>query len=553
MNFVIDGTFRHAWRIRIRRTVWGQNVGGRSGFKGYLLQTGVSLLEALENDQWDSFGLEPLHEHDRVDVLWTYSNGDSKRIQVKSSINIFTEGQVRRIANDLQEVVKDDSLELVLVGKVADELIDVKSLGRVKLQVCEVGLDKLFDDAASLVSRYWRLRGEYDLTIDMCNVIARALFTKLSVWSTEGRHISRSDFSHAINLAIWSVVTGNRVTNVEIVANQWLSTNLSHVIEDEARTLLKYPEMFSQSRTTDIGRRLSKIDFLGSRPTPAFRFHRLSRTQRSRVFGLVEDDLVRRYCHDSPPISIACPGAIFTSMAILSKLKKRVPSLEIRNAYVDSMQMVNEILIRKECPADILIMASAPMARLLCDIKSTDYVLFAPWHRIDHRIMVPTTNGATASNLMNGEFYFLPTRHDVPSSPSLVFRNLRESSIAQKCTVRTSDLHSGEAILRNGDKDVRLIRWCGAWRLDTLRNVGFPLSLNDERLMTDMVLVVHKRLLSDEKGERMRVLHDLLMESWLDLCTNDNSPLKSVSLEMSSDPSYIRLISRLMGYDIPVE
>jgi len=63
-------------------------MGGRSAVRGFILQTMVTLLDALSEDNlWVSVEIEPNVESEKVDVLWYHRDGSKKAVQVKSSEN----------------------------------------------------------------------------------------------------------------------------------------------------------------------------------------------------------------------------------------------------------------------------------------------------------------------------------------------------------------------------------------------------------------------------------------------------------------------------------
>ena len=73
--------------------------GGPVAIRGYLVQTLVALLEALDADKdWISVTLEPPdHVSEKIDILWQYP-GKIKAVQVKSSINPFEDADVKQWA-----------------------------------------------------------------------------------------------------------------------------------------------------------------------------------------------------------------------------------------------------------------------------------------------------------------------------------------------------------------------------------------------------------------------------------------------------------------------
>jgi hypothetical protein len=49
--------------------------GGQVAIRGYLVQTLIALLDALDDDRpWDSVTLEPKVTSDKVDILWRYQD-----------------------------------------------------------------------------------------------------------------------------------------------------------------------------------------------------------------------------------------------------------------------------------------------------------------------------------------------------------------------------------------------------------------------------------------------------------------------------------------------
>ncbi|MHA2335490.1 MAG: hypothetical protein ACXAEU_25900 [Candidatus Hodarchaeales archaeon] len=64
-------------------------MGAKPAIRGYLLQTILCILDALENDnEWYELALEPENQSEKVDIIWYYSNPErNKVVQVKSSQN----------------------------------------------------------------------------------------------------------------------------------------------------------------------------------------------------------------------------------------------------------------------------------------------------------------------------------------------------------------------------------------------------------------------------------------------------------------------------------
>ena len=72
-------------------------TGGQAAIRGYLVQTLIALLDALDDKKsWQSVTLEPNIESDKVDILLKNS-AVAKAVQVKSSQNPFSRGDVREV------------------------------------------------------------------------------------------------------------------------------------------------------------------------------------------------------------------------------------------------------------------------------------------------------------------------------------------------------------------------------------------------------------------------------------------------------------------------
>jgi hypothetical protein len=57
--------------------------GGDVALRGFLVQTLIALLEALNDDPpWTNVTLEPKLDSEKVDILWAYRDGTTKAVQV---------------------------------------------------------------------------------------------------------------------------------------------------------------------------------------------------------------------------------------------------------------------------------------------------------------------------------------------------------------------------------------------------------------------------------------------------------------------------------------
>jgi hypothetical protein len=95
-------------------------MSGQAGMRGYLVQTIVCLLDALEELNWSTVTLEPNEASEKVDILWRYADGRTKAVQVKSSRKQIREGQVNAVAQELAGSWEADEYELSLIGPCAE-------------------------------------------------------------------------------------------------------------------------------------------------------------------------------------------------------------------------------------------------------------------------------------------------------------------------------------------------------------------------------------------------------------------------------------------------
>ena len=167
--------------------------GGQAAIRGYLVQTLIALLDALDDERaWLSVTLEPNVESEKVDILWE-SPESAKAVQVKSSQNPFGKADVQRWA-DRAEILRDaDEYELVLVGTPASAAVArIKKVGAVAVPSPK-NLDlRAFSEQAS-----HRLEGflrKHDLDPGDAHyrlMLAAALTEKLATLSTAGRKLTR--------------------------------------------------------------------------------------------------------------------------------------------------------------------------------------------------------------------------------------------------------------------------------------------------------------------------------------------------------------------------
>lgn len=96
-------------------------MGGKEGSRGYLYQAIASVLNSLNEDDWNSVQIEPDSINDKIDVLWEYENNRKKATQVKSSINNITKSDILKWLEDLIEDAGEvEEVSLLLIGSCND-------------------------------------------------------------------------------------------------------------------------------------------------------------------------------------------------------------------------------------------------------------------------------------------------------------------------------------------------------------------------------------------------------------------------------------------------
>ena len=101
-------------------------MNGQYAIKGYLFQSLVALLDSFKAD-WETVCVEHNDESEKVDILWTYKEGNKKVVQVKSSQNPFSFSSANKWANELTVKSPDaDKYELILVGHIDSKLQKLK-------------------------------------------------------------------------------------------------------------------------------------------------------------------------------------------------------------------------------------------------------------------------------------------------------------------------------------------------------------------------------------------------------------------------------------------
>lgn len=95
-------------------------MGGTDGARGYLYQGIASIIRALSDPNWDTIFVEYLSDNDKIDIALTKDGVLTKSIQVKSTIDSFSEGMIIDWMTTLTSDEPADNYELFLIGNCAN-------------------------------------------------------------------------------------------------------------------------------------------------------------------------------------------------------------------------------------------------------------------------------------------------------------------------------------------------------------------------------------------------------------------------------------------------
>ena len=169
--------------------------GGSLAIRGYLVQTVVALLEALDTDKdWLSVTLEPDHVSEKIDILWQYP-GKVKAVQVKSSVNPFEDAAVKGWARDLEASRDADEYQLILVGTPSKPAVaKARYLGKVAVPAPKnLDLTAFRQQTAHLLDRFMAAEAIPTGGADCREMLADALVGKLTTLAAKAQPFSRSE------------------------------------------------------------------------------------------------------------------------------------------------------------------------------------------------------------------------------------------------------------------------------------------------------------------------------------------------------------------------
>lgn len=130
-------------------------MSGQSGIRGYLIQTIITVLNSLADDEWNSIIVEPDIGNDKVDILWEYSDRQ-KVSQVKSSQNQITLGMATGWCQELEANVPEaNEYELLLIGPINKDITTNPKIGEVSIPIPQpLNVNSLINQASNELDKF---------------------------------------------------------------------------------------------------------------------------------------------------------------------------------------------------------------------------------------------------------------------------------------------------------------------------------------------------------------------------------------------------------------
>ena len=163
--------------------------------KGYIIQTVVAVLDSFNDKNWITVCVEPDDESEKVDIVWEYSDGTKKVMQVKSSINPFTLPAVTKWANELERTSPNASgYTLFLVGRIDDNTHKNNKIGNVYLENIDISVPDFNALVLTKINEFFESKNKDKVSNKLCSLFALSLNQRFLLNSSIGQVLSRSDF-----------------------------------------------------------------------------------------------------------------------------------------------------------------------------------------------------------------------------------------------------------------------------------------------------------------------------------------------------------------------
>ena len=173
----------------------GPSNGGVVANRGFIFQAIVAEIQCLERDNWDAIKVEPETKNDKVDIMLYKEGKIISAMQVKSSINPFSDTKVKEWLEKLRDDAKDaKEICLYLVGDKFRPLCEI-FIWKNRKEVQKVPFKQIQNICTGKLVEYIRNAGVGgEVRVDDLEFIDDALFVKLFKNSIAKEPISREAF-----------------------------------------------------------------------------------------------------------------------------------------------------------------------------------------------------------------------------------------------------------------------------------------------------------------------------------------------------------------------
>lgn len=181
----------------------GPSNGGVIASRGFIFQAIVAEIQCLERDDWDAIKVEPETENDKVDIMLYREGKKISAIQVKSSVNPFSDTKVKDWLEKLRADAGDAAeICLYLVGDSFTSSCE-GFISKNKNEIEKVSFKNIQNICIDTLIKYIRSKGaDWDVRMDEYEFISDALFSKLFKNSISQEAISYAAFEERFQRAL---------------------------------------------------------------------------------------------------------------------------------------------------------------------------------------------------------------------------------------------------------------------------------------------------------------------------------------------------------------
>lgn len=196
----------------------GPSNGGVVASRGFIFQTIVAEIQCLERDDWDTIKVEPETENDKVDIMLYKDGKKISAIQVKSSVNPFSDTKVKDWLEKLRADAGDAAeICLYLVGDSFTSSCE-DFISKNKNEIEKVSFKNIQNICIDTLIKYIRSKGaDWDVRMDEYEFISDALFSKLFKNSISQEPVSCAAFEERFQRALPVHIIPKCLTSVPAV------------------------------------------------------------------------------------------------------------------------------------------------------------------------------------------------------------------------------------------------------------------------------------------------------------------------------------------------